>query len=650
MGSHPIQPAPRGGFFHSAAISFGVVAVLALAVWLVFSPALPGIIQFDDLGNLSKLDTVTGLDASAWRWLQQGIAGPLGRPIALATFALQFYQWPEPYALLLWNIALHIINALLVLWLALLLAQRLGATGKDPLAIAFLTALCWAVLPLLNTSALFIIQRMTVLCSTFMLAGLITYLKLRGPADAPRQRQLLALVLLAVFGALATLTKENGVLIVVYGLVIELCVLMGSPHRQRRASPVAIALALACMLLLARLLPMLAWSPGTELQRGFTVTERLASQGVLLLVYLKGLFLPMSSELNPFRVFGVSHDAFHTLWGVGLWVVLMSSPLLAWWRGWRWLALALAWFFYGHIAESGWIPLEIYFAHRNYLPAVSLVFALAYVVWTKKQDALVWRGIFAIYIALLGGLTWMNTSLWGQRELAGEIWLKEQPQSIRAAMNLAYELGRTQGLGAAQFHLERFVNEQRNSSGLRLVSMRYVCQLNPTFNQTEQVRLAVDAIRTLPFEGWGTDVIERLMGPVRNGQCPGLTEQQVGELAAAYLSQPVYQQQPAIASNLLAILGLVAFDEGDMDTAMHFYLQSIEHSASYAMTNMYFHLAQERGDHAGLQRLHAAVMKAPLPRSTTRAEWNALLERIDTTVKTLPPPGESAAQTESGSQ
>lgn len=633
MLSRPVQPAPWGGFFRSAAISFGVVAALALAVWLAFSPALPGIVQFDDLGNLSTLDTVTGLDASAWRWLQQGIAGPLGRPIALATFALQFYQWPAPYALLLWNIALHTINALLVLWLAWLLAQRLGATGRNPLAIAFLTALCWAVLPLLNTSTLFIIQRMTVLCSTFMLAGLIAYLKLRGPADAPWQRQLRALVLLAVFGALAVLTKESGALIVVYGLVVELCVLQSSPHRQRRASPAAIALALACLLLLARLLPMLVWSTNTELQRGFTLTERLASQGVMLLVYLKGLFLPLSSELNPFRSFGVSHDAFHTLWGVGLWIVLMLSPLLAWWRGWRWLALVLAWFFYGHIAESGWIPLELYFAHRNYLPAMGLVFALAYVVWSKQQDARVWRGIFALYIVLLGGLTWMNTSLWGQRELAGEIWANEQPQSIRAAMNLAYELGRTQGLGAAQRHLDRFVNEHRNSSGVRLVSMRYVCELNPTFNQTEQVRLAVDAIRTMPFEGWGTSVIERLMASVRKGQCPGLTEQQIGELAAAYLSQPMYQQ-PAIVSNLLSILGLVAADEGDMDTAMDWYLQSIEHSASYAMTNMYFHLAQERGDHAGLQRLHTAVMKAPLPHGTTRAEWSALLESIDAAVKT----------------
>jgi hypothetical protein len=67
---------------------------------------------------------------------------------------------------------------------------------------------------------------------------------------------------------------------------------------------------------------------------------------------------------------------------------------------------------------------------------------------------------------------------------------------------------------------------------------------------------------------------------------------------------------------------------------MDFYLQSIEQSAGYGLTNMYFHFAQKRHDYAGLQKLHAAVMNAPLPRGTTRAEWSALLARIDAAVKT----------------
>ena len=647
MSFKPAEPAPRGGFLLSAAASLGAAVLLVLVVWLLFSPALPGIVQFDDLANLSGLSSITGQD-SAWRWIEQGRAGPLGRPIALATFALQYYQWPMPYALLLWNIALHCINALLVFWLAALLAQRLGATQKKPWVVGFLVALCWASLPLLNTSVLFIVQRMTVLSGTFVLAGLIAYLKVRGPVDAPWQRQLLALALLAGFGALAALTKETGVLIVVYGLIVELCVVAHSP--RRRLSFSAIALMLACALLLARLVPILWWAPSTEVQRGFTMPERLASQAGILLGYLKSLFLPRLSELNPYRGYVVQHDLAHTVWGVGLWMALMLSPVIVWWRGWRLPALALAWFFYGHITESGWIPLELYFAHRNYLPALGLVFALVFTVCSLQKDARLWRGVFAAYLVVLGVVTWMNTSLWGQSELAGEIWAKEQPQSARAAMNLAYELDRTQGLGAAQLHLDRFVTEGRNSIGLRLIGLVNMCQLAPDVDHSDRVAQAKQAILTLPYEGWATDVVEKLIDPVRKGECPGVSEQQVADIAAAFLSRPGYADQPSIASNMLSILGLVASDQGDMKTAMGFYLQAIEHEATYGMTNLYLHLAQQYQDHAGLQRLYAAVENAPVPKRASRAEWEQLLANIDAALKVLPSPGNGLDSTAAAQQ
>ena len=632
MVFQPIEPTLRSGFFVNAFVSFGAVFLLTAIVWILFIPALPGIIQFDDLGNLSDLNTITDFD-SAWAWINQGRAGPLGRPIALATFALQYYQWPQPDALLLWNIALHLINTLLVLWLAMLLAQRLGAASQKQLAVGFLTALFWAALPLLNTSTLFIIQRMTVLSGTFVLAGLVAYLKVRGSAEAHWKQQLFAIVVIVGFGVLAVLTKENGALIVVYGLIIEIFVRITAVRKQHLSSLAVSIFALGCALLAAKLLPLLFWSTSTELMRGFTMLERLASQGELLLVYLKGIFLPASSELNPFRHYGVSHDRLRIFFGVGLWIFLMLSPLFVWWRGWRLSALVLAWFFYGHILESGWVALEIYFAHRNYLPALGLVFCLVFWILSLKNNQNLWRGVFIIYLSILGGITWLNTSLWGQSQLAAEIWSKEQPQSLRAAMNLAYELERTQGISASQIYLDRFVTEERDSVGIRMIGLVAACYLQPDADHSDRVNETINAILTLPYEGWATDSVEKLMGPVRKGQCPGISEQQVADIATAFLRRPVYQEQPAIASNMLSILGLVAMDQGNMEAAMNFYLQSIENSATYGMSNLYLHLAHEYPEHAELQRLHAAIVHAPVPRKTTQDEWDQLRATVESSIK-----------------
>lgn len=613
-----------------------VVGALVATVWLLFAPALPGIVHFDDQGNLSDLATISGFD-SAWRWIHQGRAGPLGRPLALATFALQYYQWPRPDVFLAWNIALHVINALLVFWLAMLIAQRMGERAVRQVVIGFCVALVWAAMPLLNTSVLFIVQRMTLLCSTFTLAGLIAYLKCRGALRASWRRQIAALSVLGGFGVLALLSKENGALIVVYALVLELG--LTAVARERRPTFGALALLLACVVLLVKLLPLAFWSTCMELQRGFTVTERLGSQGVLLLVYLKGLFLPAAGDMNPFRFQHLLQDIPNIQWGVVVWAVLMASPLVAWWRGWRLAALALSWFFYGHIMESGWIALEPYFAHRNYLPAIGLVFALVYGVLAVPQGARLWRGAFAAYVVVLAGMTWMNTSLWGNRELAAEIWVKEQPRSERAAMYLAYEIDRTQGIEAAQRFLDKFMTEERDSPSLRLQSLISACQMNPSGNYSEQVRGVRNAIATLPYEGWGTDLIEKLMEPVRTHQCQGVSAAQVAEIAAAYLSQPAYQCNRPVAHNMLSIIGLVAMQDGDMRTAMDFYLRALEESVQYGMANMFLDLAKQQGDRAAIEKLRALVVNAPLPRGTTQAEWAQLLARIDAQLRATAPTG-----------
>lgn len=600
-------------------------------------PALPGIVQFDDLGNLSGLASISNLH-DAWDWVRSGHAGPLGRPLALLTFALQYYQWPDPAAFLQWNIALHGINALLVFWLAQWVALQLVGeeSGRRPLFIAWCVALTWAVLPLLNTSVLFIVQRMTLLSGTFTLAGLIAYAKLRGTLQATWARQLAALMALAGFGGLALLAKESGALIVAYALVLELLLLAkGAPARRYTLN--AAALGLACGILLVALLRHADWSACTELQRGFTVTQRLGGEGSILALYAKNLFLPASANLNPFQSYSLPHVGGALYGGLALWCVFMVSPIVAWLSRWRLTALVLAWFFYGHIMESGWVALEPFFAHRNYLPALGLVFALVYAVFSIRQSPGLWRGVFAVYVVLLAGTSWVNTSLWGNRSLAAEIWAKAQPRSLRAQVNLAYDLERTQNLGAALLYFDRFVEHERDSSGVRLLGLMSACILNPTANHTDRVQAIEHAISTLPYEGWGTDTVQKLMGKVQSGECPGVTKEQVADIATAFLSGKTYQCSNAISHNMLWMIALVTSQNGHTREAMELALRALQESMSYSMASFYLDLAKKQGTRADLQGLRDLVAQAPAPRGTTSDEWQGLLNRIDEQLRLAKP-------------
>ena len=92
-------------------IGFG--AVLAFA-WYCYQPAISGAFQLDDYVNLAGLSTVED-PASAINYISSGIAGPTGRPLALASFAVQADQWKEgPAALIQVNILIHLVNAVLL--------------------------------------------------------------------------------------------------------------------------------------------------------------------------------------------------------------------------------------------------------------------------------------------------------------------------------------------------------------------------------------------------------------------------------------------------------------------------------------------------------------------------------------------------------
>lgn len=620
------EAASNGGLFFSP-LGLLAITLLVACIYFVYEAALPGILQFDDKANLSGLAKASDW-TSAWRWALQGNAGPTGRPLALLTFALQAYQWPNPAPLLRWNIALQAINALLVFWLALLVSRLLGRLRRDQLFIGFFTALAWALLPLLNTSVLFIVQRMTLLSGTCTLAGLVAYLKLRGAADARWPRQLGAVVVLGAFGVLALLSKESGALTVVYGAVLEGTIILAA--RRKRPTVALALLLLGCIALLTQLIPHAFWSRATELRRGFTVWQRLGGEGFLLPLYLKDLFLPVMADLNPFRFQFLLRDYPWMRWGVPLWLACMLLPPILWRLRWRWAALAAAWFFYGQIMESGWVALEPYFAHRNYLPALGPVFLLvAWVASLRGQREWLARGAFVAYVAVLGTVSWMNTSLWGDRPLAAEMWANEEPRSTRAIFHLAYTLNETEGTAAAQRVLEQFIKTERDSIAIRLQNILTSCSLDPERNHAGDVQSLVHAIHTLPYDGPATDVLKPLVLRVQSHPCNGVANPELTAIASAFLSQPAYESSNAIAHNMLSTLGILKLQDDEPELALHLLLESLKKTFTYGEANLVLELASHGHNQAALAELRRLAASTRPPREANRAEWNALRERID---------------------
>lgn len=373
-------------------LHYFALAVLLLLTALVYYPGLYGGFMFDDMQNITQnehlhIHTLTWLDA--WDAALSGQAGILKRPLSMLSFAINYYfTGNTPFFFKLTNLLIHLLNGccVLVLTRLLLRANDGSVYSKARLQWVSLTvAAVWLLHPLNLTSVLYIVQRMNSLSALFTFCALIVYCWARFRLIEGRPAIAYLLTGVAVFGVLALLCKENGVLLPLYMLVIEMAF-----FRFRTANPGARTFLIAAFLLTVALpilaaLTTLIVRPQLILNgyalRDFTWIERLLTEARALWYYLQLLVLPNPGELGLYHDdFAISHDLLHplsTLFSVSGLVLLLGAGI-ACLRRQPVLAFGILWFLAGHLLESTLIPLELVYEHRNYLPGYGVLFTLIY--------------------------------------------------------------------------------------------------------------------------------------------------------------------------------------------------------------------------------------------------------------------------------
>src|SRR5690606_26877535 len=131
--------------------------------------------------------------------------------------------------------------------------------------------------PLLASSSLMVVQRMTTLSATFVLAALGTYLHAREAMEQSPLRSYAGMSLSLVLGTvLAILAKESGALLPVYVLALEMTLLPHPAAAGRGWRPWKLVfLVLPAAAILVYLLTCLPYSEALTLRRDFTGLERL---------------------------------------------------------------------------------------------------------------------------------------------------------------------------------------------------------------------------------------------------------------------------------------------------------------------------------------------------------------------------------------
>jgi hypothetical protein len=468
-----IENSKAGHFINS----FGLFTILVLCI-AVYVNGLFGGFLLDDYANIVENNLLQLVDGTAYHWWLAALSsdsGILRRPVSMLSFAVNIYLFGmSPVAFKIVNLVIHLLNGVLLYRLSLRLIPYLrpvhteakpGSQGK---ALALFVTALWLLHPLNVSNVLYVVQRMNQLATLFTLAGLYCYVEGRRRSLQNEPGLLVAFSGLITFGILATLSKENGALIVLYALVIEAVCFRLRGARSETQKPVAafflLTLALPFTLVATYLLIHPEWLTKSYAVRDFTLAQRLLTEPRIMLHYLQWIFIPLPSSM------GLYHDDIplstglftlpSTAAAIGL---LAALAVLAWKARIRMpsLTFGVAWFFAGHVMESTILPLVIVFEHRNYLPMAGLLLGCTIAVaqtvdhWSPK----VIKTVCVVLIATLAGLTANRSYDWGDQLRLALTTAKDHPDSPRSL----YDAGRaTIYAGEAAGALEKVRGEARS--------------------------------------------------------------------------------------------------------------------------------------------------------------------------------------------
>ncbi|TFH49150.1 MAG: hypothetical protein E4H01_04870, partial [Lysobacterales bacterium] len=364
-------------------IAFSVILVLAGAIYW---PGLSGDLVLDDA---TTLEPIARLSRGELTWHEALYQHDNFRPVSMASYVLNWLTtgdrvWPLKFT----NLVIHLICGVIVFLLSdRLLARPVASMDYRRRWLSLWIAACWLLAPLLVSTVLYVTQRMAALSALFSLAALLAYVCGRERITENRVQGLGQIALgLAVFWPLAIASKENGILVPVLVVVLELFFFSGAQRQAiNRLTNRVLGLSIAVALLVG--VVIVAAAPSTIFfsydYRPFTIGQRILTEWRILFDYLANLIL-----LPGASPFGIYHDDYplsrgllepaSTLLAAAAWLAVLIAGWFA--RGTRVGIVAFGLWFYlaAHLVESTVLPLELYFEHRNYLPSVGIFFSLGY--------------------------------------------------------------------------------------------------------------------------------------------------------------------------------------------------------------------------------------------------------------------------------
>lgn len=564
--------------YMSLLFGLGLIGLLTLT-YLLYSPGISGIFLFDDTPNLSLLGSYPHLSFwdNFWIFLLEGFSGPTGRPISLASFYLNDTHWPsEPVGFIHTNILIHLLNGILVFWLIHKLSAYIKWPQEQQAIFTLGVTAFWLLHPIHITSVLYVIQRMTELSATFVLTGLLFFIYGREKLERSKLSGFLVLFFgVGISLVLSILSKENGILLVAYILVIEFFFLQPLKHEPPKnfytwLIPAVILPFIVILIYLGSRI-----DSDSFYNRDFTLAERLLTEPRVLFDYLRIIILPNMGELTLYHDDYIISKNLFTTWTtlpaiIGL--IMFAGLAIYLRKRVPLIAFGIAWFFAGHLIESTVLPLELYFEHRNYLPLLGVCIPIGfYAIHFYKKLKVVIVAITLSLLLLNSFMLYQNTKQWGKPLELFASWYQNHPDSGRTQQQYRFSLNQ-KGLNPDHF-LTNNQSDQKNISpmlkaSIALADLTTKCELGEATE--EDVKQTLNIMNGNIIHNSAAASLTSLVNSWFNAKCSKVTLDQFENFLLTLASREEAQNVPVFAHEVHYALSRIYVSKRNLDKTISY--------------------------------------------------------------------------------
>lgn len=569
--------------------------------------------------------------------------------LALNAWALGF----TPHAFKLGNLVIHLlVGAAGFLALSAMLRRDEILESRARWIAAFIVTV-WLLHPLNVSTVLYVVQRMAQVATLFCLLGVWLYIVLRNRIELGDRRAWIGLYLaIPLFTALGIQGKQNAAVLPALCLVVELAYFRWprtwpKPLSAFFALTILLPLVLATLLLVAK--PDLLLNGYGEYE--FTPVQRLLSEARVLCSYLRMLLAPYPPSMGVYTDDYIASTGLLSPPSTLLAVALLLAASWGAFKARRSMPSVFAgWFFYlvAHAVEGTLLPLELYYEHRNYLPAYGIFLACAGLI-AAAGPQLAMRGIRVARIGVVAGVcllavlavqTHGRSRVWSDKYVLVESALRSHPDSPRAAityMGTAMETGNIPLGRRAANEILRSSTSPRLRGLVMLFDIRLDCA---ELRKASPDDLAA-ALRTLPSH---VDLTTALtFGYVRagfqGGACEGISDRQ---LADAMVAAADRSNQPESAWPKLYLRHSAAKlygSEGDWTNALAQARQVWQPSTEPSAATILVEALLAQGCRMEAEQVYRDALKRVRPNVSEDHGGIAAIKRILDGARNAAPPG-----------